>query len=434
MTTPHDFEVIVIGAGAAGLLAAIRSAELGKSTLLIEKNRKVGVKILISGGSRCNVTHNTDRKGIIEGFGKNGKFLHSALTQFGPQDVVAMLLAEGVETKVEPNGKIFPGSDKAFDVQQALLRRMQRSGCQLANQQTVTNVQPIDHGFQVTTVDQAFDCQKVIVTTGGLSYPGCGTTGDGYPWMRALGHTVTHTYPALVPLRSEADWVHQLKGIALPAANVSVLENAWLDKTTDIDSRWAMVRKRSLIQRQAPLLFTHFGLSGPAAMDVSKAISSHPEPRSLNCVVDSLPATDIHILAQKLQNAIQANGNRTIGRILSHDLLLDTDIPERLADTFLSLANVDKSRKAAEVSKVDRIRIVQNLKMLTIPVTQTLGYEKAEVTTGGVVLAEVDPKTMQSKICPGLFLAGEILDLDGRIGGFNFQAAFSTGWVAGTNV
>lgn len=427
-----SYHTIVIGAGAAGLLAATRAAELGQRTVLIEKNRKVGVKILISGGTRCNVTHHTDLAGIMQGFGPHGKFLRHALQEFGPTDVVKMLADQGVETKVETNGKIFPVSDKAFDVQQALLRRLNASGCELANQQSVTNIQRLENGFLVSTDTQTFSGQRIILTTGGLSYPGCGTTGDGYPWLRNLGHTVTPTFPALVPVRTSADWVPTIKGLSLTDAQISVVRRGHLENASDPESRFAAVKKRALLQRRAPLLFTHFGLSGPAPMDVSKAISSHAEPNSLCCVIDLLPGPEIGQTWNHLQDAILRNGNWSIGRIVAQQLLSQQEVPERLVETILALSDINKSQKAAEVNKKQRQCLLQSLRSLAIPVCDTLGYAKAEVTTGGVSLKEIDAHSMQSKICPGLFVAGEILDLDGRIGGFNFQAAFSTGWLAGS--
>lgn len=425
------YQVIVVGAGPAGLLAAIRSAELGKSTLLIERNRKLGVKILISGGTRCNVTHRTDRNGIVQAFGKAGKFLHSTLTRFGPTEIVEMLAREGVGVKQEPNGKLFPDSDRALDVQQALIRRLERSGCQVVNQCRVTAVTPRPSGgFVISAADRQFQTQKLILTTGGLSYPGCGTTGDGYHWVSALGHTIVPTHPALVPLRSPAPWLPELAGIALQDAQAFVVPATALPPEVDTPGRLATLRKKSLLQRRAPLLFTHVGLSGPAPMDVSKAFSAAPDPLALRCTIDLLPAWELDDLQRRLEETNEQHRKKQVAR-MCQQLLVETEIPLRLIECLLNLASIDPQKPAAEFSKTDKYKFMSLLKSLAVPISDTLGFNKAEVTTGGIALAEVDSKTMASKLVPDLYLAGEILDLDGWIGGYNFTAAFATGWTAG---
>src|SRR5262245_40859276 len=220
MTNPSNSatrcDVIVAGAGAAGLLAAARSAERGRRTLLVEKNRKPGVKILMSGGTRCNITHDCESAGIIAAFGSAGPFLHSPLAALSPRDLVELLHAEGLRTKVEPGGKIFPQSDRAVDVLDALLCRLHRSGAEMALDEPVTDVERADGGFLVQTAQRKLRCEKLILTTGGKSYPGCGTTGDGYAWLAALGHTIRPPRPALVPLTSDEVWLRELSGISVP--------------------------------------------------------------------------------------------------------------------------------------------------------------------------------------------------------------------------
>lgn len=423
-------DVIVIGAGPAGLLAAIRSAELGRRTLLIERNRKLGVKILMSGGTRCNVTHKTDRNGIVEAFGRQGKFLHSALTRFGPTDVVAMLDAEGIGIKMEPNGKIFPASDRALDVQQALIRRLERTTCQVENLCRVRAIHRLEDHFDVVADSATYSAPKLILATGGQSYPGCGTTGDGYRWAAEFGHTIISPHPALVPLRSTADWLPTLSGIALQDAHVYVVQADPLPPESDFVARLAFVRKRGLLQRQAPLLFTHLGLSGPAPMDVSKAFTSVEHPLELRCVIDLLPQLEASDLLNRFEQAQRQHGKKQVAR-MCQQVLAETEVPLRLTEVLLQLAGVESEKPAGELKKVELHRLVGFLKSLAVPISGSLGFEKAEVTTGGVKLSEVDSKTMASKLVPGLYFAGEVLDLDGWIGGYNFTAAFATGWVAG---
>jgi predicted Rossmann fold flavoprotein len=370
----------------------------------------------MSGGTRCNITHATDRRGIIDAFGRQGRFLHSALAVLGPEEVVRLIEDEGVATKVEETGKVFPVSDSAVDVRDALLRIFQRSGAQMQLGESVANVERNADEFMITTESQKFRSARVIITTGGKSYPGCGTTGDGYVWASALGHTIVEPKPALVPLTTRAAWVPSLKGLTIPDVLVEIRA------ATDSNSRgkWPV-----LAQRRSSLLFTHFGLSGPAAMDVSHAVSRHEDPRSLELICDFLPHTSPAELERAFTAELQHAGKRQLPGIVSRF------VPRRLAETILELNSIPPNRRAAEVTKTERLAILQQIKRTTIPLLETLGFEKAEVTAGGVRLDEIDSRTMESKLVPGLYFAGEILDLDGPIGGYNFQAAFSTGWLAG---
>lgn len=405
------WDVIVAGAGAAGLMAGLRAAERGRRTLVLEKNRKPGVKILMSGGTRCNITHATDNRGIVAAYGIQGKFLHSPLAALSVEDTIALFEAEGVATKVEETGKIFPVSNKALDVLNALLARLKRSGATLALDEAILDLRRADTGFVVTTSRRTCQAARVILTTGGLSYPGCGTTGDGYRLATALGHGLVPTRPALVPLTVNVPWVADLRGITLPDVSVTLWEN-----TT------------KLVGRRGSLLFAHFGLSGPVVLDLSRVVSGHAQPRDLRVEVDLLPHRNEPEVAEFLRIEINAAGKKQLAVVLASLL------PRRLCDTLLSLASLPLDRKCAGLSKDERTRLLRLLKHLPIPITGTLGYQKAEVTAGGIPLDEVDSRTMQSKLVPGLFLAGEILDLDGPIGGFNFQAAWSTGWLAGSSV
>jgi predicted Rossmann fold flavoprotein len=405
-----DFDAIVAGAGAAGLVAAIHAAERGRRVLLLEKGKKPGVKILMSGGTRCNITHDCDARGIVEAFGPNGKFLHSALAALGPRETVALFNEEGVATKVEETGKVFPVSNRAVDVLEALLKRLARSGATLALNEPLRDVERHpDGGFHVHTPSRTLSAERVLVTTGGKSYPGCGTTGDGYAIARKFGHTIVPTRPALVPLTVQPAWVGELRGITIPDVNLKVIEG----------------EGKPLARRRGSMLFAHFGLSGPAPLDVSRAVSGHPEPAALVLELDFLPGEADGVFDEFLRTESLASGKKQLAVVLAEKL------PRRLADQLLLLCGMAMDRKAAALAKPDRLKLVASVKRLRLPLRGTLGFEKAEVTAGGVSLAEVDSRTMQSRLAPGLYFAGEVLDLDGWIGGYNFQSAWSTGWLAG---
>jgi hypothetical protein len=428
--TQPDWDVVVIGAGAAGLLAAARAAEVHASqgdgsrrVLLLEKNRKPGVKILMSGGTRCNITQNTDRRGIVTAFGKQGSFLHSPLAALGPRELIELFESEGVATKVEETGKIFPVSDKALDVQLALLRRLERSGAQLALEEPVQTLQWQGEQFRIVTDRRTLIASRVILTSGGQSYPGCGTTGDGFAWAAGLGHTIVPPRPALVPLTTSAAWVPGLRGITLPDVGVRIVERGAIavDKASRSKSRDR--------DHRGSFLFTHFGVSGPVVLDVSRDVTAHAHPASLDLVCDFLPNQTENELAEALQQSWVAGGGKK--SIVS---LPPADFPRRFWETLLALAEVPPEQRTAEASRAARDRLVRAIKRQSIPLSGTRGFAQAEVTAGGVALDEVDSRTMQSKKVPGLYLAGEVLDLDGPIGGYNFQAAFSTGWLAGQSV
>jgi predicted Rossmann fold flavoprotein len=405
------WDVIVIGAGAAGLMAGINAAERGRRVLVFEKNRKPGVKILMSGGTRCNITQATDNHGIVAAYGPPGKFLHSALAAFSVQDTIGFFEAEGVATKVEETGKIFPVSNKAFDVLDALLRRLERSGATLALGEPVVAMRRSETGFFLDTAMRALNGDKVILTTGGQSYPGVGTTGDGYRFAAQLGHRIVPPRPALVPLTTNLPWVAELRGITIADVGVRILE-----------------QEKVQAQRRGSLLFAHFGLSGPVILDVSRAVSGHAQPQTLVLEVDLLPALPAAALDEWLRTESLSSGKKQLAVVLAQQ------VPRRLCETLLEHAGLVKERKAAALTRAERQRLVRAVKHLPIPLTGTLGFKKAEVTAGGVALDEVDSRTMQSKLAPHFYLAGEILDLDGPIGGFNFQAAWSTGWLAGASV
>jgi predicted Rossmann fold flavoprotein len=403
-----DFDIAVIGAGAAGLMAAIAAAELGRRVVLLEKNRRPGVKILMSGGTRCNITHDCDNRGIVAEYGSSGKFLHSALAAFSVEDTLDFFHAEGVATKVEETGKVFPVSNRAVDVLDALVRRLKRSGAELALSEPLLELEYVAPRFAVTTPLRTLSVEKVILTTGGKSYPGSGTTGDGYRIAARFGHTIVPPRPALAPITTMAPWLKTLQGITLPDVQLRVMDG-----------------DKQLATRRGSLLIAHFGLSGPVALDVSRVISGHPSPATLHLEIDLLPAHPESVVDRRLQTESLAAGKKQLANVLAER------VPHRLAEVVLTLNDQPIDRKAAGLNRGDRQALVKALKRLRVPITGTLGFEKAEVTAGGVSLDEVDSRDMQSKKQTGLYIAGELLDLDGPIGGYNFQAAWSTGWLAG---
>lgn len=409
-----EWDLIIVGGGAAGLWAAGTAAARGLRVLVLEKNNKPGVKILISGGTRCNITHHCDVEGILQAFGNQGRFLKSALYQLTPDQVVQEIERLGVATKFEDTGKVFPVSNHAIDVRDALVRRLVQPGAQLRNGVAVRDVSPCaEGGWQVQLEGESLRTKKIILSTGGLSYSECGTTGDGYAWVKKLGHTVTTTYPALTPLVSPSQWVHALKGITLPDVSVSV-------------SSQELSKREPRITSRGGFLWTHFGCSGPAPMNVSRFVSSLVEPHKATLLLDLIPDLSENEVTQLLDAS--QGGKKNVQSVLQQL------IPKNMAQCLLGRARVEEGVTLAELLRKSRMSLIEDLKKLSVPLSGTRGYSKAEVTMGGVKTQEVNPQTMESRLAPGLFLAGEILDVDGPIGGFNFQAAFSTGNLAALNV
>ena len=414
-------------------MAAIVAAERCKKVLLLEKNPRAGTKILMSGGTRCNITHATDRKGIIAAYRKQdrkqGDFLHSALAALSPEEVLSFFHAEGVATKTEPGGKVFPVSDQASDVLDALLERLDRSGARLALGEALVDLRVSDAGgFELETATRTLDCDKLVLTTGGKSYPGSGTTGDGYAWLAKLGHKIVQPRPALTPVTTHLEWVRELKGITIPDVSLTLADSPLSNGGS---KNLPVPKSNRLDERRGSFLFTHFGLSGPAPLDISRSISGHATPAALSLTCDFMPKLSIEKFQQQCRTALSSNGKRSLMSSLQSML---PDFPKRMVETLLADIGVHGNSRSAEVSKSQVQAFSSAFKTNTIPVSGTRGFKKAEVTAGGVALAEVDSSTMQSRIVPGLFIAGELLDLDGPIGGYNFQAAFSTAWLAGLSV
>ena len=388
---PHfdKYDVAVIGAGAAGLMAAIAAARTGARVVAIDGAKKIGAKILISGGGRCNVTNEIVR---AEDFNGSRNAIAKVLRTFDVGSTIAFFEELGVPLKREETGKLFPVSNRARDIVDALLRAAK-------DVDIITNmrVAKIERGFIINDELQA---DQVILAAGGRSVPKTGSDGSGYELARALGHTVTPTFPALVPLVVEkGHWIAELSGISVDA------ELAVKSPTGRIVQR-----------HRGSMLFTHFGLSGPVVLDISRHWIAH-QPATLSA--NFLPGETFESVDASLIEAAKRNPHATIGSVLR--------LPDRL------LARLAPETALGRLSKDDRRRIVRDLVDFTLPLVRDRGFEYAEVTAGGVPLSEISVATMESRICPNLYLCGEILDVDGRIGGFNFQWAWASGRLAGVS-
>ena len=396
----------MVGAGAAGLLAAIVAASRGRSTVLLEKNQRPGLKIRISGGGRCNVTTTKSGDDLEAQYGvRRGRFLRHALRAFPPTALVALLTEWGVPLQEEDLDKLFPVSQQAQDVVDALVARARAVGVRLVVQAPAVAVAREGGDFLVHTPRGVVRATSVVLATGGLSYPKTGATGDGYGFCRAFGHTITATFPALAPLVVEAPWVKALQGIVVSGVALSSL---------DPEGKVVCTRTR-------PILFTHQGLSGPAPMDLAGDIEEAQGRGGVR--FDWFPDLNEGELDAAWHLAPLTHGTRRV------DALFPPALPERLRIALCERSGGNPT--LANWSRAQRRALLTTAKALVVPVAKSRGYDHAEVTRGGVTLNEVDPRTMQSRCCPGLFVCGELLDVDGPIGGFNFQAAFATGRLAG---
>ncbi|MDP2871428.1 MAG: NAD(P)/FAD-dependent oxidoreductase [Bacillota bacterium] len=421
---PARRKVVILGAGAAGLMAAARGASLGAEVTVLERNREPGRKLLLSGHGRCNVTHEGDVPALVQSIPGNGRFLYSALASFGPELLRAHLLRLGVPTKVERGNRVFPESDRAETVRDALVRDAVAQGASFSFEERVTELivsrapgsgaGPRVEGV-IAAGGRRHPAGAVIVATGGLAYPGTGSTGDGHGFARAAGHRIVPPFPSLVPLVCSEDWVSRIAGLSL--RNVTLTAYRPGDPAS-----------RPLAREHGEMLFTHFGLSGPIVLRASRAISHALATEGLDAVavrVDLKPALSPEVLDQRVQRDFAAASNREFRNSLGGLL------PSSLIEPVVELSAIDPQKRVREVTRPERLGLVALLKGLSMTVTATRGFGEAIVTAGGVDTREVNPATMESRLAAGLFFAGEVLDVDGFTGGFNLQIAFSTGWVAG---
>lgn len=405
--------VLVIGGGAAGLLAGVAAAQSGAQTVILEKMRRPGKKILITGKGRCNITNNCDLQEIIKNIPGNGRFLNSALRRFTNQDIVQLLEDNGLPTKVERGGRVFPVSDKAADVVDTLVKIYKNYGGRLL---TDCKVKSITAEFgkitgAVTADGYKFAADAVILAAGGSSYPGTGSDGSGVKLAKALGHTIVPLAPSLVPLESDSPYISGLQGLSLRNIEGTVYADG-----------------KKIGSEFGEMLFTHFGVSGPIILSLSKCVAEAfaKGAQEVELAIDLKPALDKDKLDARLQRDFTQYSRKQMPNGMK-DLL-----PQRLIAPVLDQAFIDEEKFVNQLSRAERRRLVDVLKAFTVPITGTRPIAEAIVTAGGVSLKEIDPKTMESKLIKGLFFAGEVMDIDGYTGGYNLQAAFSTGYAAGT--
>jgi len=428
-------QIVIVGAGAGGMMAAGRAAEMGADVLLLEKTNRPGNKLLLTGNRRCNVTNTTDLEDFVAMYGPNGRFLYSAFGRFFRDDLLAFLERYGVETKSEPDGRVFPASNRSEDVVSALQRYLEESGVRLRNGARVSALQVKKQ--RVTGVEigqEVVPAAAVVLATGGASYPETGSGGDGYRLAAAVGHTIIKLRPALVPLIvQEIDLAKSMQGIALK----DVLLTAYQCEADRIDTLLALKAdygrgiggrkppKPIIESRSGEMMITHFGIGGPITLLMSLAIVDALERGPVSVSVDLFPRLDHGQLQEQLQGEFDRHGNR----FLRH--LIDGLLPHKLVDPFLEMTGLPPDRQGHQMTAAERERLTRLMKSLRFNIRGPLPISSATVTAGGVSLDEIDPKTMSSRLVKGLYFCGEVMDLDADTGGYNLQAAFSTGYVAG---
>lgn len=401
--------VIIIGGGPAGLMAASQAALLGNSVTLLEKNPRTGRKLIITGKGRCNITNACDNSTFISNVISNPRFLYSAINSFDTNDTVAFFNALGVETKVERGNRVFPVSDKAMDVADAMLSYARNAGVKIICNTAVDSL--ITEGDSVKGVvdinGKKHFADAVIIATGGKSYPLTGSTGDGYKLAQSVGHTVTQIIPSLVPLTLKGDECKQMQGLSLRNVSVFVTDNG-----------------KKVFDDFGELVFTHYGVSGPVILSASSHLSDYNK-KNYKLSIDLKPALDFETLDKRIIRDFEKFNLKEVGNSLNELL------PSKLIPVVLKRWGIDKTTRCNSITKEQRKTLVEILKSFDFEITGTRPIEEAIVTRGGVKVSEVNPKTMESKIVNGLYFCGEVLDVDAYTGGFNLQIAYSTGYLAG---
>jgi len=429
-----DADIIVIGGGAAGLMAAGRAGEVGAGVLLLEKTDGCGKKILVSGKTRCNLTNSAELKKFISMYGANGRFLHSAFHRFFRPELLSFMESHGLVTKVERGGRIFPVSDNAQDVVKVFKKYLAAGKVQVQLNTKVTSIAIQDKGiYSVKTQSGNFRCGAVIIAAGGASWPATGSTGDGCKISAMLGHSIVKLKPALVPLIVQEQKLAQaMQGVSLRNVRATAFqgEASRIDSTLTPQIDYGRGEKKVprppvIESRFGEMLFTHFGLGGPIILLMSLAVTEALEKGPVAILIDLKPALTKEQLHKRLQRDLDQSGKRKIASIIKEYL------PAKMINPFVALTGIDTEKPAHQITAPEREKIIELFKALRFNVKSALPLEKAIVTAGGVALAEIDPRTMASKKVEGLYFCGEVMDIDADTGGYNLQAAFSTGYVAG---
>ncbi|MBN2018787.1 MAG: NAD(P)/FAD-dependent oxidoreductase [Sedimentisphaerales bacterium] len=402
-----ETKACIVGAGAAGLMSAIFAAQSGAKTIVIEKNAAAGEKLLLTGGGRCNLTHTGTVEDFIRAYGKFGRFLRHSLYEFSPQATVEFFSDLGLATKTEENGVVFPTGERGSDVRDALLSQCQKLNVEFIFGRGIERIEKRDNGFAAFAGREILAAQKVIITTGGLSYPQTGSTGDGFKLAKSLGHTIVEPKAALAPLITVEKWTNEPAGTSLNSVKI----------TAQVEDKKVCVK--------GPMIFTQDGIGGPAVLDLSRELADYlPAKKPIEIFIDMLPSMNETKLEEYLVDRLLQYSRKIIVNIL-----FDV-VPKKVAGFLCRLAGLAET-PANQLKKEQRREIVWLLKKFPLSISAARPIDEAIITRGGVAANEIDPKMMQSKICPGLFFAGEVIDVDGPCGGYNLQICWSTGALAG---
>lgn len=408
----NRYDVLVIGAGAAGLMAAGQAAALGKSVLLLEKNERPARKVMITGKGRCNVTNNCDETAFIAQVKTNGRFLYSAVSAFPPRDTITFFEEQGLKLKTERGNRVFPVSDKAVDVVDCLVRYVKEQGVHLVTGTAKSLMIENQAVYGVVLEDGSkIEASSVVVATGGLSYPLTGSTGDGYRLARQAGHTIIEPTPSLVPIVMQEGWCKDVMGLSLKNVTLTVREKG---------------KNKPAFSELGEMLFTHFGVSGPLVLSASSLMDAR-RITDYTLSIDLKPGLSEEQLDKRLQRDFSINLNKDFINSLG-DLL-----PKKLIPVIVYLCGIAPDTKVNQLTREMRKALVDTIKSVQLSPKEFRPIEEAVITSGGVKVTEVNPKSMQSKLCEGLYFAGEVIDVDAFTGGYNLQIAFSTGVLAGRN-
>lgn len=404
------YDVIIIGGGAAGAMAGVYCGEWGKKTLIFEPNGKIGKKLRITGKGRCNVTNNCSDDELIRNIPVNSRFLYSAFSQYSSEDVMNFFEESGVPLKTERGNRVFPVSDKAEDIVSALDRRLKNAGVKIVKEKVKNLVTKNGKCVGVETEKNQYFAESVLVATGGKSYPVTGSTGDGYKLAEKAGHTIITPKPSLVPVVCREKYCKDMIGLSLRNVTLSVYDG-----------------EKKIFSELGEMLFTHFGVSGPLVLSASSHMKN-PESGRYKIFIDLKPGLGNEQLDARVLRDFGENINRIFGNSLSKLL------PSKLVPTVVRLSGIEGERKVNQITREERLGFVNLLKNFPLTVSGFRPIEEAIVTSGGVAVSEINPKTMESKLLKGLFFAGEVIDVDAYTGGFNLQIAFSTAYCAALNM